>query len=149
MQKHSRLWRIYSNMKNRCYNPKAPNYSYYGGRGINVCEEWLNSERITIGKYIHNQSKGWLSFQEWALKNGYAEDLTLDRIDTNNGYSPENCRWVSMKVQMNNTRNNHYITYKGKTQTIKQWCEELNLNYSTTKGRFRRGLSIEIAFEYK
>ena len=149
MQKHSRLWRIYSNMKSRCYNPKAPNYSYYGERGITVCEEWLNSEKITTGKYVHNHSKGWLSFQRWALENGYAEDLTIDRIDTNKGYSPENCRWVSMKVQINNTRSNHYITYKGKTQTMKQWCEELNLNYRTVISRFRRGWSTEKTFEYK
>ena len=149
MKKHSRLWRIYSNMKSRCYNPKAPNYSYYGGRGITVCEEWLNSEKITIGKYIHNQSKGWLSFQEWALKNGYAEDLTIDRIDTNKEYSPENCRWVSMKVQINNTRHNRLITYKDRTQTMKQWCEELNLNYRTVVTRFRKGWNVERSFEYK
>jgi hypothetical protein len=136
-------------MKSRCYNPKAPNYSYYWGRGIVICEEWLNREKITIGKHIHNHSKGWISFQEWALKNGYADNLTIDRIDTNKGYSPENCRWVPMKAQINNTRSNRLIVYKGRTQTMKQWCEELKLNYRTVISRFRRGWSIEKAFEHR
>ena len=149
MNTRSRLSRIYDNMKSRCYNPNVQNYKYYGGRGITVCEEWLNNEKITLGKYIHNHSKGYVNFRKWAIENGYQDNLTLDRIDTNKGYCPSNCRWVDMKTQTNNTRKNHYITYKNRTQTMKQWCEELNLNYSTTKGRLRRGVSIEITFENK
>jgi hypothetical protein len=126
-----------------------PNYKNYGGRGITICEEWLNNEKITLGKKIHNHSKGYIAFKKWALENGYADDLTLDRINTEKGYSPENCRWVSKKIQANNKRNNLYVTYKGKTQSMALWCEELNLNYRTILGRVRRGWSIEKAFERK
>ena len=145
----SRLNNIYDNMKQRCYNPKRDVYKYYGGRGITICEEWNDREKVPSGKG-GTCSKGWLAFKKWALENGYAEDLTIDRIDTNKGYSPENCRWVSMKVQSNNLRNNVRLTYKGRTQTIHEWCEELNLNYERIKNRIcRMGWSVEKAFETK
>ena len=124
-------------MKGRCLCKKQPYYKNYGGRGIKVCDEWL-----------HNS----LSFFEWSYKNGYIEDagLTLDRIDVNGNYEPSNCRWVSRKTQCNNKRNNHYITYKGRTQTLAQWCEELNLNYGTIKSRINRDhWTVEKAFETK
>ena len=143
----NRLNRIYDCMKSRCCNPNVPNYKYYGGRGISICSEWLNEEKVIKGKYIHNHSKGWLAFKKWALENGYADNLTLDRIDVNKSYSPGNCRWISHKEQCNNTRKNHLITYKGKTQSLKKWCEELNLNYHTVFTRVRRGWTVERAFE--
>ena len=131
----TRLNRAYRNMKARCYNPNVESYCNYGARGITVCEEWLNSKMI---KTNHGtQSLGWLSFKEWAMKNGYNDNLTIDRIDNNKGYSPENCRWVDRKVQANNRNFCRYITYKGKTQNLKQWCEELNLNYKAVHRRIK------------
>lgn len=94
-------------------------------------------------------TKGFLAFKKWSLENGYADNLTIDRIDVNKDYSPENCRWVSVKFQENNKRTNHFLTYKDETKTMKQWCEELKLNYNTVRTRIRRGCSVEIAFETK
>lgn len=146
MGKTSRLSNILTNMKQRCYNPKNDHFNVYGGRGIEICKEWLNSKKV--GR--NGESKGFLAFKEWALTHGYRDDLTIDRIDNNKGYSPDNCRWVSMKVQSNNLRRNIYLTYKGKTQTIHQWCEELNLNYERIRNRIcRKGWSVEKAFETK
>lgn len=148
MDKHSRLSSIYRSMKNRCYNPKSVNYKWYGAKGITVCEEWLNKERTSVaGTCIKNISKGFLAFKVWALTNGYEDGLTLDRIDGNKGYCPENCKWVTMKEQNNHTEHNHFCTYNGKTKTIKQWCEELNLNYSKTVQRILCGWTVEKAFE--
>ena len=93
-------------------------------------------------------SKGWLAFKKWALENGYQDNLTIDRIDPNGNYEPSNCRWVTMKVQSNNLRNNIRLTYKGRTQTIHQWCEELNLNYDCIVNRIKNmGWTVEKAFE--
>ena len=140
----TRLNCIYNGMKTRCYNSNEGIYKNYGGRGITVCEEWLNNERI--GK----STKWWIAFKKWALSNGYSDNLTIDRIDVNKGYSPDNCRWVSMKEQNNNRRSNHFITYKGKTQTLAQWCEELNLEYSVVAARLcKLNWSIEQTFETK
>lgn len=140
---NSRLNYIYANMKNRCYNEKNIHYQNYGGRGITVCDEWLNKEIV-----CYPSTKGWLAFKEWALSNGYREDLTLDRIDTDKSYSPENCRWISQKCQQNNRRNNRLVTYKGKTQTLSEWCDELHLNYKTVSTRINNyHWSVERAFE--
>lgn len=91
-----RLYKVYHNMKNRCYNENSKDFKYYGGRGIKICDDWLND---------------YLSFKEWAYDNGYDDTAsfgkcTIDRIDVNKGYEPSNCRWVDMKVQSNNKRNN-------------------------------------------
>jgi hypothetical protein len=144
MGKHSKLSNIFHNMKARCYNLSNKNYRNYGARGITVCSEWLNSEKA----HESNCTKGFIAFKQWALANGYAEDLTLDRIDVNGNYSPNNCRWVSRKVQQNNTRRNCFVSYKGRTQTLAQWCSELKLNYHKTVVRVNQlGWSPERAFE--
>lgn len=122
----TRLYKIYYNMKTRCYNKNASRYSDWGGRGIAVCEEWLND---------------FMSFYNWAMNNGYNDTLTIDRIDNNKGYSPSNCRWVTNQEQSNNRRSNINITYNGKTKTIKQWAEELGINYNTLRMRHFRGWS--------
>ena len=93
--RNSKLYRIWSNMKDRCNNPDCKVYSDYGGRGIKVCKEWIDD---------------FSAFQKWALANGYKEGLTIDRKDNDKGYSPDNCRWTDRKIQGNNKRNCRYIT---------------------------------------
>lgn len=118
--RHSRIYSIWCDMKRRCYNKKRKNFKNYGGRGITVCNEWKNN---------------FLSFYNWSIKNGYKDNLTIDRIDVNGNYEPSNCMWANKKAQNNNKRTNHYITYSGKTKTLKQWSEELNLNYDALRNR--------------
>lgn len=85
----SRLYRIYYKMKERCYRPENDNYKYYGGRGITICAEWL---------------KDFSVFAKWAMANGYADNLTIDKIDNEKGYSPDNCRWITIQEQQKNKR---------------------------------------------
>lgn len=128
-----RLYRIWIGMKSRCYNPNANTYEDYGGRGITICDEWKDDFQL---------------FYDWSIKNGYANTLTIDRIDTNLGYSPDNCRWVTMKEQSNNTRKNLEIEYNGETHTFSEWMDILKLNSSTIYTRIHLlGWSIEKAFE--
>lgn len=108
MPKEHKLRPVWRGMKARCYNPKALKYRYYGARGIMVCEEWKSSYR---------------AFYEWAMNNGYADGLTLDRIDVNGNYEPDNCRWVTIAEQNRNKRNNRRLTYGGETKTVSEWSE--------------------------
>lgn len=125
------LYRSWRNMKRRCYNTSYIGYEYYGGRGIAVCDEWLND---------------FDAFHDWSINNNYAVGLTLDRIDVNKDYSPDNCRWVTWKVQNNNTRFNHLITFKGVTKTLTEWCEALNLPRDPIYTRLNKlGWSVERA----
>lgn len=121
----SRINITYKHMKDRCLNPNSQYFSDYGGRGITVCEEWLGEE-------------GFSKFLKWANENGYADDLTLDRIDVNGNYEPSNCRWTTVSVQNNNKRNNHYLTIDGVTKTIKQWCEIYGICQHTFYYRVRK-----------
>ena len=129
---HHRLYHIWFDMKRRCYQKKNKRWKKYGGRGIKVCPEWL---------------KNFQAFFDWAMANGYADNLTIDRIDLNGDYSPENCRWADNITQANNKSNNHYITYRGDTKTMMEWSRELNLNYSTLRRRIRAGWDVADAFE--
>lgn len=115
---HTRLYNIYKNMISRCIKSYANHYEDYGGRGISICDDW---------------KKSYLSFKNWSMKNGYRNNLTLDRINNNGNYEPSNCRWVTRKVQSNNTRRNKMITYKGKTQSFGSWCDELNIKRTTLR----------------
>ena len=119
---------VFSRMKDRCYNEKDLAYHNYGARGIYIGEEWLLDRS---------------SFFTWAFNNGYTVGLEIDRIDNNGPYSPENCRWVTCKQNSRNKRNNHFLTFEGKIQTIAEWADEMELKYSTVAARIRRGYSIE------
>ena len=130
---HTRLHDTWGNMKKRCYNPKYYEFDDYGGRGITVCDEWKNDFQV---------------FYDWAMSHGYRDDLTIERSDVDGSYSPDNCKWATKKEQANNKRNNIKITYKGKTQNLKQWTEELGLNYKLTHKRIKYlGWPIEKALE--
>lgn len=125
---HTRIYRIYSLVKNRCTNPNSPEYSRYGGRGIKVCDEWLSS---------------FATFYDWAMANGYREDLTIDRIDVNGNYEPANCRWATAEEQSNNKRNNIWLEINGETKTIAQWARETGLKYRTIHARYNWGWTGE------
>ena len=112
--KGTRIYNIWRNMKSRCLNEKDFHYKYYGQRGITICNEWINDIK---------------SFHDWAIKNGYAENLTIDRIDVNGNYEPSNCRWVPQYIQNRNTRKNIIINYQGEKHCLKDWCNILDLNY--------------------
>ena len=129
-RKGTRLYRIYNNMKTRCYNPNSESYKYYGARGVEICSEWLND---------------FLAFKEWSLFHGYRDDLTIDRIDNDKGYSPENCRWVTCKDQANNMRSNHSETIDGVTKNLSEWAEYYGINIKTVRDRLLRGWDIKRA----
>lgn len=124
---NTRLYKIWRNMKDRCYNPNNPNYRFYGLEGKTVCDEWLHDFQV---------------FYDWAMAHGYRDDLTIDRIDGTKGYFPDNCRWATRADQVNNRRNNRIIEYKGKRQTAKQLAIELEMNYTTLCYRLNRGCDI-------
>ena len=131
----TRLYRIYYNMKNRCYNKDLPQYKDWGGRGITLCDEWLND---------------FMAFYNWAIENGYNDSLSIDRVDNDGNYEPLNCRWVTSKQQSRNTRRNNNITINGEMHCLSEWCEILNLNYSNVLSRiYKLNWSIEEALELK
>lgn len=112
---NTRLHKIWQNMRNRCRNSNTLDYKYYGGRGIKICEDW---NTYTV-------------FEQWAMDNGYSDTLTLDRVDVNGNYCPNNCRWVTRKEQSNNKRNLRIIEYQGKMKTLTQWSEILDIPLAT------------------
>lgn len=121
---HNRIYRIYAHMKSRCYVPTNKNYVDYGGRGISVCDEWLND---------------FQKFYDWAIANGYKDNLTIDRIDVNRNYEPDNCRWATYKEQSNNRRVTLKHTYKDVTHTLPEWVEITGVNYAHLYAEYRRG----------
>lgn len=134
-QSYTRLHRIWSGMKGRCRNKNNPEYARYGGRGIIVCDEWENS---------------FESFYKWAMNSGYKETLSIDRIDNNGNYCPENCRWATPKEQANNTRNTKLITHNGETHTVAEWAEIKGIREKTLRERiYKRHWPIEKALEQK
>lgn len=127
----TRIYGIYYAIKKRCYNKNCDAYKNYGGRGIAMCTEWENS---------------FMAFYNWAMLNGYKDDLTIDRIDVNGNYEPTNCRWVSRKIQNRNTRKNISITYNNKTQLMSDWSKEMNIPIGTLHRRFNQYDSLEYVF---
>ena len=127
----TRLYRIWKHMRRRCLCPNNKAYKNYGGRGIKICDEWADS---------------YIAFRDWSIAHGYKDSLTLDRIDNNGMYCPQNCRWASAVTQANNKRSNHLITHNGKTQTIAQWAREIDLSYFTLYSRIvKRKMDIAVA----
>lgn len=122
---HERLYRIWYGMINRCTNPERSNFKWYGGRGISVCKAWQKYE----------------GFRNWALKNGYSDMGTIDRINPDENYCPENCQWVDMKTQANNRRSNRIIQYKNNSYTATQFAEKVGLSKSTVFNRLNLGWS--------
>ena len=131
----SRLYNIWCAMKRRCLNPNVPEYLLYGGRGISICDAWMD----------------YSNFSNWANNTGYDSNAkrgqcTIDRIDVDGDYCPENCRWVTQQEQMNNVRYNHYVTYNGETHTIAEWARLYNMPYAKLSQRLNRyGYDIEKA----
>lgn len=117
-----KIYHIWEAMKRRCDNPHTEKFSQYGGRGIKYINKW----------------KEFSEFYQWAISAGYKIGLSIDRINVNGNYEPSNCRWVTMKDQQSNKRNNHLICYNGKTKTLSQWAELLEIYPSSLLGRISR-----------
>lgn len=130
---NTRPYRIWNSMKQRCSNPNAISYKYYGAKGTSVCSEW----------------EEFLCFYSWAMSHGYADNLTIDRIDTNGNYEPSNCRWVTNKEQQNNTSYTRLLTFDGETLSIMQWAEKTGIHPNMLYKRIRRGWGIEKAIKTK
>lgn len=130
-QAGTRLHHIWIGMKQRCSNPKHKSYADYGGRGIKVCAEW----------------EDFKNFYGWAINNGYQDGLEIDRIDNNEDYRPDNCRWVTRKVNSRNRRSNALFRYKGKTMTMIELAEIAGISKRAMQHRIKRGWSIKRAVE--
>lgn len=132
----TRLYNIWKMMRKRCRCKSRLDYKYYGGRGIKVCPEW-------------DAPDGYDSFKDWSLSNGYKDYLTIDRINVDGNYSPDNCRWVTMRAQADNRRNRKVesqfpvnvvtLTYKGETMTLSGWSKRLGISVYTLRKRFKSG----------
>ena len=129
LAENNRLYGIWEGMKQRCLNPNRNGFKDYGGRGITVCKEWLD----------------FYSFYSWAVANGYTEKLTLDRINPNDSYYPNNCRWISAAEQQRNKTNNRLITIKGKTLLLCDWAKNYGIRASVILNRIRSGWTEEEA----
>lgn len=126
-----KLYRVFNAMKARCTSPKSDMFPIYGGRGICIGPEWEDNPR---------------AFVIWALSNGYREGLTIDRIDVNGNYEPNNCRWVTVKEQSRNRQYNRYITFRGETRCVGEWAEITGIRSPNIITRLDRcGMSVEDA----
>lgn len=128
----SRLYEIWALIKQRCYNKKNKDYKSYGGRGIAMCDEW---------------KKDFISFFDWSMANGYNPKLTIDRVNNNGNYSPDNCRWATLQEQANNKRVNRLISYKNEIHTIAEWARQVNIKERIIRSRLSMGWSFEKACE--
>lgn len=120
-KRHDRIYGIWKNMNARCRDMGNENY---GGRGITVCKEWQDD---------------FMKFYSWAIQNGYSNELTIDRIDVNGNYEPDNCRWVRPLQQARNTRYNRLYEYNGEIKCLSEWCEYFGIIYNTAWSRIARG----------
>ena len=125
----TRIYLEWQGMKARCYNKSDARYADWGGRGITVCDQWKNS---------------FEAFYEWAMENGYQKELSIDRIDNNGNYCPENCRWATPKEQSRNRRSNVNITIGNSTRTLTEWCEIFHVDYANVSAKYRRNRNATI-----
>ena len=133
--RHTILYDTWRHIRGRYYRVTDKAYKNYGGRGITVCDEWRNDP---------------VAFYNWAMSNGWQKGLSLDRIDNDKGYSPDNCRWTDRKTQNNNRRCTPHITYNGETHTIKEWSEITGIKYHTLFVRIvTRGWELDRVFKQK
>lgn len=123
----TKLFQVWNMMLTRCNPSHADKYIYYAGRGIRVCEEW----------------KDFSVFREWSLSNGYSQGLSIDRIDTNGDYEPNNCRWATPSQQSRNTRKNRMITFSGETKCVADWAKEIGVPYNRVLWRLNSGKSVD------
>lgn len=131
---HYKIYLVWNGMISRCYNKNKERYSDWGGRGIEVCEEWRD---------------GPVVFKDWCLQNGYQDGLQIDRIDNEKGYSPENCRFVTVKNNALNRRNSVIIEYRGVKKGIEEWASMLGINRACLYSRLTKSkMSVEEAFSY-
>ena len=124
----TRIHRIWLGMSQRCYIESASGYKNYGGRGIKVCDEWLNKEN------------GFVNFYNWSIKNEYDNNLTIERKNVNGNYEPDNCRWATMKEQANNKRNTRYVTIDNETHSVSEWSEITGLSYMILNERYENNM---------
>lgn len=129
----TRLYKIFQYMKQRCYNPKKKEYKNYGGRGITICEEWLND---------------FINFYNWAICNDYNDDLTIDRIDVNKNYCPENCRWITKTLQNKNTRYTDKIKEGNEVLSLNDWVKKHKISKSTIYHYMQKGMTKEQAINF-
>ena len=132
-QRHTNLYEVWKTMKQRCFNSNNKSYKNYGARGIQVCEEWKNS---------------FDSFYKWSMSNGYKQGLTIDRINNNDNYCPENCRWTDRTTQANNSRWNKHIIIDGKDDTLANWIRYFNTTPTKYYLRIKKGYSEQDALRY-
>lgn len=128
----TKMYNVWCAIKRRCYNTHTKEYPRYGGRGISMCDEWRNS---------------YESFKEWAVNNGYDDSLTIDRIDNDKDYTPDNCRFVTMREQCNNRSSNRVYTYNGETHNVTEWSEIVGIPANKIFCRLYNGWSFERAIE--
>lgn len=119
----TRLYQVWINIKARCYHESHPAYKSYGARGVKMCNEWLNS---------------FEAFAEWSLSNGYRDELTIERVDNNGDYEPENCKWIRLGEQAKNRRSNIMITYQSETHNLSEWCEKYKKDYRLVYNRIHK-----------
>lgn len=128
----TKIYKALNRIRQRCFNTSDAKYKDYGGRGITVCDEWMGTN-------------GYVNFYNWSIHNGYKEGLTIDRIDNNGNYCPDNCRWTTRIVQQNNRRVNHNIEINGETHTLTEWSRIKGISATGILGRIRKGWSEEDA----
>jgi len=129
----TKLYGVWCGMKERCNNPNNKRFDRYGGRGIKVCDDWND----------------FSTFQLWSIQNGYRDGLTIDRINNDGMYSPDNCRFVTRAEQNRNYSRNHLITYNGETKCIADWANETGIKASTLSIRLKRWNDLDKVFSRK